>query len=57
MWIVRLALRRPYTFVVMSMMIVILGVLAAKIEPNEFVARLNAFDKADLVCRRGRKRA
>ena len=25
MWIVRLALRRPYTFVVMSMMIVILG--------------------------------
>jgi Cu/Ag efflux pump CusA len=29
----------------------------AKIEPNEFVARLNAFDKADLVCRRGRKRA
>ncbi len=28
MWIVRLALRRPYTFVVMSMVIVILGVLA-----------------------------
>jgi len=27
MWIVRLALRRPYTFVVMSLMIVILGVL------------------------------
>src|SRR6185312_759269 len=26
MWIVRLALRRPYTFVVMSMLIVILGV-------------------------------
>ena len=28
MWIVRLALRRPYTFVVMSMLIVILGVVA-----------------------------
>ena len=28
MWIVRLALRRPYTFVVMSMLILILGVLA-----------------------------
>ena len=28
MWIVQLALRRPYTFVIMSMLIVILGVLA-----------------------------
>jgi len=28
MWIVRLALRRPYTFIVMSMLILILGVLA-----------------------------
>lgn len=28
MWIVRLALRRPYTFVVMSFLIVVLGVLA-----------------------------
>src|SRR5579863_5659229 len=28
MWIVRLALRRPYTFVVMSLLILILGVLA-----------------------------
>ena len=26
MWIVRIALKRPYTFVVMSMLIVILGV-------------------------------
>ena len=34
MWIVRLALRRPYTFVVMSMLIVILGVLAAIALPN-----------------------
>ena len=28
MWIVRLALRRPYTFVVMAMLIVILGGVA-----------------------------
>ena len=28
MWIVRLALRRSYTFIVMSMLILILGVLA-----------------------------
>ena len=28
MWIVRLALRRPYTFIVMSMLIMILGVLS-----------------------------
>src|SRR6266850_37940 len=28
MWIVRLALRRPYTFVVMAMLMVILGVLS-----------------------------
>src|SRR5437868_6961774 len=27
MWIVRLALKRPYTFIVMSMLIVILGVV------------------------------
>jgi hypothetical protein len=28
MWIVMLALRRPYTFIVMSLLILILGVLA-----------------------------
>ena len=28
MWIVQLALQRPYTFVIMSMLIVILGALA-----------------------------
>ena len=28
MWIVRLALRRPYTFTVMALLIVILGLLA-----------------------------
>jgi len=35
MWIVRLALRRPYTFVVMSMVIVILGVLAILRMPTD----------------------
>ncbi len=35
MWIVRLALRRPYTFVVMSMLIVILGVLAILRMPTD----------------------
>ena len=29
MWIVRLALNRPYTFIVMSMLIAVLGVLAS----------------------------
>ena len=29
MWIVRLALRRPYTFTVMALLILILGVLSA----------------------------
>ena len=35
MWIVRLALRRPYTFVVMSMLIIILGVLAVFRMPTD----------------------
>ena len=30
MWIVRLALRRPYTFTVMALLIVILGLLTAR---------------------------
>src|ERR1051326_5432968 len=33
MWIVRLALRRPYTFVVVSMLIAILGVAAILVMP------------------------
>src|ERR1700712_4973514 len=35
MWIVRLALRRPYTFVVMSMLILILGIGAAVETPKD----------------------
>jgi len=41
MWIVRLALRRPYTFVVMSMVIVILGVLATLRMPADIFPEIN----------------
>ena len=35
MWIVRLALRRPYTFVVFSMLVLILGAAAAILTPKD----------------------
>jgi multidrug efflux pump subunit AcrB len=41
MWIVRLALRRPYTFVVMSMVIVILGVLAVFRMPTDIFPEID----------------
>ena len=41
MWIVRLALRRPYTFVVMSMVIVILGTLAILRMPTDIFPEIN----------------
>src|SRR5579863_5695683 len=41
MWIVRLALKRPYTFVVMSMVIVILGVLAILRMPTDIFPEIN----------------
>jgi multidrug efflux pump subunit AcrB len=41
MWIVRLALRRPYTFVVMAMVIVILGVLATLRMPTDVFPEIN----------------
>ncbi|HLY19904.1 MAG TPA: efflux RND transporter permease subunit [Bryobacteraceae bacterium] len=41
MWIVRLALRRPYTFVVMSMVIVILGMLAVFRMPTDIFPEIN----------------
>ena len=40
MWLVRVALQRPYTFIVMAMLIVILGVLAALGITAFFVVRL-----------------
>jgi multidrug efflux pump subunit AcrB len=41
MWIVRLALRRPYTFVVMSILILIMGVLAILRTPTDIFPNIN----------------
>jgi multidrug efflux pump subunit AcrB len=41
MWIVRLALRRPYTFVVMALVIVILGVLAIVRMPTDIFPEID----------------
>jgi multidrug efflux pump subunit AcrB len=41
MWIVRLALRRPYTFVVVSILIVILGGLAIVRTPTDIFPNID----------------
>lgn len=41
MWIVRLALRRPYTFVVMGLLIVVLGILAIVRMPADIFPEIN----------------
>ena len=41
MWIVRLALRRPYTFVVMALLIVALGTLAVLRMPTDIFPEIN----------------
>src|SRR5271156_1747985 len=41
MWIVRLALRRPYTFVVMSALIVILGIAASLTMPTDIFPNID----------------
>lgn len=41
MWIVRLALRRPYTFVVMAILILITGVLAIVRTPTDIFPNIN----------------
>jgi len=41
MWIVRLALRRPYTFVVMGLLIVALGMLAVVRMPTDIFPEIN----------------
>ena len=41
MWIVRLALRRPYTFVVMSILILIMGGLAIVRTPTDIFPNIN----------------
>src|SRR5271169_616531 len=41
MWIVRLALRRPYTFAVMAILILILGTLAILRTPTDIFPNIN----------------
>src|SRR2546429_6572370 len=41
MWIVRLALKRPYTFVVMSILIVIMGTLAIFRTPTDIFPNID----------------
>src|SRR6202140_1650585 len=41
MWIVRLALRRPYTFIVMSLLIAILGVMSILTTPTDIFPYIN----------------
>src|ERR1700674_5286907 len=41
MWIVRLALRRPYTFVVMTILIIILGTLAVVRTPTDIFPNID----------------
>src|SRR5213593_4897256 len=41
MWIVRLALRRPYTFVVMALLIAVLGILSIVSMPTDIFPRIN----------------
>src|SRR3984957_6419652 len=41
MWIVRLALRRPYTFVVMAILILIMGSLAIVRTPTDIFPNIN----------------
>src|SRR3984893_14802934 len=41
MWIVRLALRRPYTFVVMAILILIMGMLSIARTPTDIFPNIN----------------
>jgi multidrug efflux pump subunit AcrB len=41
MWIVRLALRRPYTFVVMAILILVMGVIAVLRTPTDIFPNIN----------------
>src|SRR6202021_3779583 len=41
MWIVRLALKRPYTFVVLAILIVIMGTLAIFRTPTDIFPNIN----------------
>ena len=41
MWIVRLALRRPYTFVVMAILILVMGVVSIERTPTDIFPNID----------------
>ena len=41
MWIVHLALRRPYTFVVFSILVLILGTIASIVSPKDIFPNID----------------
>jgi len=41
MWIVKLALRRPYTFVVMSLLVLVLGALTIRETPKDIFPNID----------------
>jgi multidrug efflux pump subunit AcrB len=41
MWIARLELRRPYTFIVMGMVIVVIGVFAIVTTPTDLLPEID----------------
>ena len=41
MWIVKLALRRPYTFVVMALLILLLGIASIKRMPTDIFPEID----------------
>jgi multidrug efflux pump subunit AcrB len=41
MWIVKLALRRPYTFVVMALLILVLGIASIKKMPTDIFPEID----------------
>src|SRR6266478_4255825 len=54
MWIVRLALRRPYTFVVLAMLIAVLGILSiVTVTERAFTTTVNGIEHIESVSLRG----
>ena len=49
MWIVQLALRRPYTFIVLAMLILIIGPLAILRTPTDIFPNINITQPPDGV--------
>ena len=49
MWVVRVALQRPYSFVVLALLIVIFGVLAALNTPTDIFPSLKPLPRRSVV--------